>query len=71
MTDKLIEQIKADRERVKREARNEALREAAAIIGVKVGHGGDVISCACGSCVARREDHGAILTLITEDQSDD
>lgn len=46
-------------------ARADALREAAALVGVKVGHGG-VIDCGCGQCAARREDHAAILALLDQ-----
>ncbi|WP_306150660.1 hypothetical protein [Roseovarius sp. MMSF_3281] len=68
--DDATEALEARDESVKREARNNALREAASVIGAKVGHNGDVLDCRCGSCVARRKDHSAILALITEDQSD-
>ena len=39
----------------------QAMLDAAAAIGVKVGHGGIVTDCQCGGCVARREDHAMLL----------
>ena len=52
------------------EARAEGVREAAAIVGVEVGHKGDAENCQCGMCVARRKDHAAILALLDQPAPD-